>query len=143
MLILIAESKTMADEQRHVSPETFAAHTPTREQQATFIMNGLEKLSQSELAAETGLSTTLATRLRRMIYEFPNKALGMKTIEAFTGVVFKAFDYDSLTADEKERTNDEVRVISSLYGFLRPDDIIKPYRLDFTAKAAPGGKKLC
>lgn len=77
-----------------------------------------------------------------MIYEFPNKSLGERAITAFTGVVFKALDYDTLTLSERARCASEVRIISSLYGLLRPDDIIKPYRLDFTTKVSPTGTAL-
>lgn len=142
MLTLIAESKTMLGEQQKVSADSFDSHKPAGENEAERIMERLGLLSQPELIAETGFSATLAAKLRQMIYEFPNKALGLKTIEAFTGIVFKALDYDSLSDDAKSRCEHELRLISSLYGFLRPDDIIKPYRLDFTTKAAPEGKAL-
>lgn len=142
MLILIAESKTMLDEQRHISPEIWAKHTPTGEQQASIIMSRLESLSQSDLIEETGLSSTLAAKLRKMLYEFPNKSLGIEAINAFTGVVFKALQFETLSANAKSLCNTDVRIVSSLYGLLRPDDIIKPYRLDFTTKAAPNGSAL-
>lgn len=142
MLILIAESKTMLSEQQSVSAETLANHTPAGEKQASEIMSGLEKLSQPELIAETGFSSTLAAKLREMIYEFPNKASGQKAIEAYTGIVFKALQYDTLSQHEQSLCDKEVRIISSLYGLLRPDDIIKPYRLDFTTKAGPDNMAL-
>lgn len=142
MLILIAESKTMREEQQPIAPGDFKAHTPAGEAAAAEIMHRLEALPQAELMAETGLSATLATKLRKQIYEFPNKALGLKAIEAFTGVVFKALKYDALSPREQDLCGSDVRIISSLYGLLRPDDIIKPYRLDFTIKAAPDGTAL-
>lgn len=143
MLILIAESKTMSEEQQPVSAEFLKTREPAGEGRAEQIMDNLEKLSQPELIAETGLSASLAARLRQMIYEFPNKTLGRKAIEAYTGVVFKALDYDTLDARAQSMCDSDVRIISSLYGILRPGDIIKPYRLDFTAKAAPDGAMLC
>lgn len=142
MLTLIAESKTMFDEQHLVTQKEFKDHSPVSEEQAALIMHRLGQLSQPDLIAQTGLSPSLAAKLRQSIYEFPNKALGMKAIAAYTGVVFKALDYDSLDAQAKQECQQNVRIISSLYGFLRPDDIIKPYRLDFTTKAAPDAKPL-
>ena len=67
----------------------------------------------------------MARKLRQMIYDFPYKESGCVAIEAFTGVVFKAFEYSSLSAQEKQITNRCVGIVSSLYGWLRPDDIIK------------------
>lgn len=142
MVILIAESKTMRDDQAVVAPDVFAAHRPAGEDGADLIMARLGRLSGPELIAETGLSASLAAKLRQMIYEFPNKALGLRAIEAYTGVVFKALGYDSLSRAAQQACDGRVALISSLYGFLRPDDVVKPYRLDFTAKAAPDGASL-
>lgn len=142
MLILIAESKTMIDRQQPVSGAEVDLHSPAGIRKATDIMEHLGKMSQAELIDATGLSATLAAKMREMIYEFPNRALGIKAIEAYTGVVFKAFQYDTLSDAARSLCDKDVRVVSSLYGLLRPDDIIKPYRLDFTAKAAPNGDAL-
>lgn len=142
MLILIAESKTMLDNPHEIRSDYLENHIPILEKQAGEIVSHLETMSQSELISVTGLSPLLASKLRQMIYEFPNKALGEKAIRAFTGVVFKALDYDSLTVDNQETCEKTVGIISSLYGILHPDDIIKPYRLDFTTKASPAGTAL-
>lgn len=142
MLILIAESKTMLDEQRVIPTEELENHTPAGEGRAAEIAGYLSSLSQPELMALTGFSASLTAKLRQMLYDFPNKALGQAAINAFTGVVFKALNYDTLSPWSKSLCDRDVRIISSLYGFLRPTDIVKPYRLDFTTKGAPGGVTL-
>lgn len=142
LLVLIAESKTMLDKESVVSPELWTEHMAAGEIKADEIMKHLGQLSNAELVAELGLSPTLAAKMSRMIYEFPNKSLGLPAIEAYTGVVFKALQYDSLSSEAKTVCDSDVRIVSSLYGLLRPTDIIKPYRLDFTSKAAPGDKPL-
>ncbi len=142
MLILIAESKTMAPCNIPVSQNEYILHTPGLESRAEGIMDSLRNASSEQLAEEVKLSLPMVRKLQQMIYEFPNKALGAKAIEAFTGVVFKAFDYQSLSAKDCTQANEKIRIISSLYGWLRPDDIVKPYRFDFTTPVAPGGKPL-
>ena len=99
-------------------------------------------MTVEELAAKVKISVAMARKLRQMIYDFPYKEAGCAAIEAFTGVVFKAFDYSSLSAAEKELTDRRVGIISSLYGWLRPDDIVKSYRFDFTNQLAPDGSTL-
>lgn len=141
MFILIAESKTMTPCDTPVSQDIYQSHRPMLEDDATTIMKSLRGMQVPELAKYLKLSTPMITKLQRMIYEFPNKALGSEAINAFTGVVFKAFDYATLNYEEKSRTKDRVRIISSLYGWLRPDDIVKPYRFDFTTRLAPGEVK--
>lgn len=138
MLILIAEAKTMLTHEWEISPETFLAHHPSGEEAADNVMSYVSGMSVAEIAAEVKLSSAMAAKLRKMALDFPDKLLGYPAIEAYTGVVFKAFDYSSLTPEEKERADRQIRLISSLYGWLAPRDIIKPYRFDYTTPLAPG-----
>lgn len=133
MLILIAESKTMRDE-REVSSEEYSLHRPQLETQADRIMNLFSGMQVEEIAGMTGLSQSLANRLYQYAYEFPNKQMGNSAIEAFSGVVFKALEYSSLSSQAQKLCEGEVRIVSSLYGWLRPDDIIKNYRLDYKSR---------
>lgn len=142
MLILIAESKTMTACSGAVSEAVYKAHSPLLETKACEIINYLGSFGADELASALKISGVLARKLREMIYEFPNKRLGSLAVEAFTGVVFKALDYGSLEEGERLRCGEDVRIISSLYGWLRPDDVVKQYRLDFLSRLAPGGEAL-
>lgn len=137
MLILIAESKTMDDRESPIALDIFESNMPAGERQASGIMAHVASLSASEIAEVVKVSLPMAAKISRMAYEFPNKSMGLKAIDAFTGVVFKAFDYHSLSEKEKELTAEKVRLISSLYGWLKPNDIIKPYRFDFSTPIAP------
>lgn len=143
MLILIAESKTMATCSERIGQSEYVRHVPALEETADEIMLSLRDMSAAELSKAVKISPVMAVGLQRMIYEFPNKELGSYAINAFTGVVFRAFGYATLSTDAKKRTAENVRVISSLYGWLRPDDIIKQYRFDFTTLLAPGLKTFC
>lgn len=140
MLILIAESKTMKPCDCLVDREDFLCHRPIFDSEAGEIMKSLTAMSQEELAARSRLSQQMVRRIRQLIYEFPNKALGAEAIEVFTGVVFKAFGYQTLDSHSRLETADRVRIISSLYGWLHPNDLIKAYRFDFTTPLAPEGK---
>ncbi|MDE6395674.1 MAG: YaaA family protein, partial [Muribaculaceae bacterium] len=143
MIILIAESKTMEEHERPVTPDEFAAHCPAGETTADETMARVARMSPSDLAAIVKISGPMAARLLRMAYEFPNKSAGLRAIEAYTGVVFKNLDYRSLSDAQKSDTSARVRIISSLYGWLRPDDIVKPYRFDYTTRLSPDGTALC
>lgn len=138
MLILIAESKTMLTKEAPVSPEQLEPCKPRFDETADEIMNSLRDLSVGELASQLKLSGSLAAKMQKMIYDFPLKSTGYRAIEAFTGVVFRALDFVSLPPEAQKRCETQVRIISSLYGWLRPDDFIKPYRLDFTTKLEEG-----
>lgn len=140
MLILIAESKTIAACGCAVSREEYVAHSPLFGVEADNIMDSLRGASVDLLASDVKISPQMARKLQQMIYEFPNKNTGGRALESFTGVVFKAFDYPTLTPEEQGRADARVRIISSLYGWLLPGDIIKAYRFDFTTPLAPEGK---
>lgn len=141
-MILIAESKTMASAETDVSREEFAACRPLFDGIANAIMDSLRDRTPEQLGAEAGITLRLAASLRRMIYEFPNKTTGLRAIEAFTGVVFRQLGVAGYDTEQREFLRDNVRIISSLYGWLRPDDIIKPYRFDFKSHVAPLGETL-
>lgn len=137
MITLIAESKTMAEPEITVSQADLETHCPVGENTANEVMSRVAQMTAQEIASAIKISPALAAKVARMAYEFPNKSTGLRAIEAFTGVVFKEFDYLSLSNEEKKATEENVRIISTLYGWLRPSDIIKPYRFDFTTHLAP------
>ncbi|MDE5970657.1 MAG: YaaA family protein [Muribaculaceae bacterium] len=140
MIILIAESKTMTTCNDVVAVS--AENKPLLDEKANELMYSLRGMSAEQLSAAVKISQPMARRLHEMIYEYEDKRHGSKAIEAFTGVVFKAFNYKSLDDIERDFTNKNVRIISSLYGYLRPDDIVKAYRFDFTTKLAPGNESI-
>lgn len=137
MLILIAESKTMTACDRMISPEEFSKHRPVFDALADNIMSGLHDKTVEEVAQSVGISQSLARQMQTMIYEFPNKSVGDKAINAYTGVVFKALDFNSMSEEGRERCVKDVKIISSLYGWLNADDIVKAYRTEFKSEIAP------
>lgn len=139
MIILIAESKTMSQDQELIPRDRYLACRPLSENDADSIIDSLSGRSQAQLAEAIGISDRLAREAQKMIYEFSNKSLGMEAINAFTGVVFKALRPAELDERAMQFACRNLRIISSLYGWLRPSDIIKPYRFDFDNRLAPGG----
>lgn len=139
MLILIAESKSM---NTPLPVSQIAGSVPAFAAQADEIMHSLHGLSVSQLSDKLKLGPKNAQRLFDDIFNFPDKSVGINAINAYTGVVFKSFDYKSLSPQGLKNMDSDLRIVSSLYGILNPQDIIKPYRLDFGMKAAPDGKAL-
>ena len=142
MLTLIAESKTMSARQKTISYAGLSHHIPIFEAEASEIIKFLSSLDPTELAMRISISNALATKAAAMIYEFPNKSTGSEAIMAFTGEVFRGLDISTLDISDRNYAASHLMIISSLYGLLRTDDIIKPYRLDFNAACAPDGNRL-
>ena len=61
---------------------------------------------------------------------------------AFAGDVYTGFDARSLDEAAIDFAQDHVRMLSGLYGLLRPLDAIRPYRLEMGTRWAPRRKRL-
>ncbi|WP_333683531.1 peroxide stress protein YaaA [Pontibaca methylaminivorans] len=62
---------------------------------------------------------------------------------AFAGDTYQGFDAASMDADEWHWAQDHLRILSGLYGLLRPLDAIQPYRLEMGSRLATArGKSL-
>ena len=55
-------------------------------------------------------------------------------IHAFNGHVYQKLDASSLSADEIEYANRHLRILSGMYGLLKPTDLIFPHRLEMGTK---------
>lgn len=142
MRILIAESKTMSRQEEQIPSDVYLKHHPLLDSIATNFMSRWSNLSIEEITSALKVSPAMAAGFIRMARDFSFKGLGRNALEAFTGVVFKSFDYTSLSHEQQEYAENKINIISSLYGWLRGDDIVKPYRLDFNTQLAPTGETM-
>ncbi|MVX37148.1 peroxide stress protein YaaA [Myroides sp. LoEW2-1] len=65
-----------------------------------------------------------------------NKQDFRQAIFAFNGDVYVGLDVYSLKDEKYDQLQDKVRILSGLYGILRPFDEIEPYRLEMGTKLA-------
>lgn len=63
------------------------------------------------------------------------------TLLAFGGDVYRGMDNKSFTADDLAFANDHLRILSGLYGVLKPLDRLQAYRLEMGTRMAIGRKK--
>lgn len=131
MFLLLAESKTMLADQSVVSTEEFKNNCPVFEPIAEAEMAHIAGLKASVIAEILGISHALAAKTLSLAYDFPNKSAGYKALFGFTGEAYRGLDANSLSSEAIIRAFSHLRIISSLYGYLKPSDIIKPYRLEF------------
>lgn len=62
-------------------------------------------------------------------------------VYAFSGDVYRGLDAYTIPQDKLEKLQDTVRIISGLYGILKPTDLIQPYRLEMGTKFPVGKNK--
>lgn len=62
-------------------------------------------------------------------------------VYAFNGDVYQGLDPYSIAADKLDQLQDTLRILSGLYGILKPLDLIQPYRLEMGTSLKIGRKK--
>ena len=101
----------------------------------------LKTLSRKRLSEFMGISTDLAALNyeRNQNWSLPFTPENSKqAIFAFTGEVFRGIDVNSLASDKVPVLQERLRILSGLYGLLKPLDLIQPYRLEMGKKLKVG-----
>lgn len=101
------------------------------------IARGAARLGAAKLATLMKISPKLAELNARRYREF-DQAPERPALLAFAGDVYTGFDAQSLEEPGFAFAQDHVRILSGLYGLLRPLDVIRPYRLEMGTRWAPG-----
>lgn len=104
------------------------------------IARGVARLGAAKLASLMRISPKLA-ELNAGRYRAFDTAEERPALLAFAGDVYAGFDAKSLEAAQFDFAQDHVRILSGLYGLLRPLDAIRPYRLEMGTRWAPGRAK--
>ncbi len=79
---------------------------------------------------------------RNQEWELPfTKANSRQALYAFSGSVYQGIDAYTLPEEALDYTQDSLRIISGLYGILKPLDLMQPYRLEMGTRMAVGVNK--
>ncbi|MCE2683173.1 MAG: peroxide stress protein YaaA [Cryomorphaceae bacterium] len=113
---------------------------PVFEKETTSLVNKLAKMKAKNLMELMGVSRELAelNEHRFKHFEFPKEQTDeiVPAAFAFSGEVYRGLDFYSLSADELIRANASIRILSGLYGILKPLDLMTPYRLEMGTRWA-------
>lgn len=141
MLIVLSPAKTLDLE----TPPTTRLHTtPDFLDRSAQLIDVLRRYSPADIGSLMSISDTLAhLNVGRYASWSPDPAEGRQAIMAFNGDVYAGFDARSLKPAQLAYAQSNLRILSGLYGVLRPLDMIHPHRLEMgTRLANPGGKDL-
>ncbi|MBF7052196.1 peroxide stress protein YaaA [Halomonas sp. KAO] len=143
MLSVISPAKKLDFE----TPATTARHTqPQFLEQSQELIEILRDYSPQRLSELMGISDKLAAlnAARYAEWHTPFTAQNAKpAVQAFQGDVYVGLEADTFTDDENAFAQRHLRILSGLYGLLRPLDLIQPYRLEMgTRLENPAGKDL-
>lgn len=140
MLLLLNSTKMM--DPKPVVPRGIQPTEPAFLAEAEKLIRSLRRLSRKQLAEKMDLSATLVDAAAANLAAWgSDPAAGAPALLAFNGLVYKHVEASSLRGKTLRQAQDRVRILSGLYGVLRPWDRIEPYRLEMGCKWAPPRKK--
>ncbi|RMG91058.1 MAG: peroxide stress protein YaaA [Zetaproteobacteria bacterium] len=130
MLIVLSPAKKLAD---HPARPPLGGTQPVFLDQAEKLVERLRNLDSFEIANLMNISIKLAdlnvSRYQAWSRPFtPENAA--PALFMFRGDVYQELDADTLTPEALHFAQQHLRILSGLYGLLRPLDLIQPYRLE-------------
>lgn len=141
MKIVISPAKSLDYE----SPLPTDQHTqPLFLDEAEKLNKVLARKKPKALSDLMGISDQLADLNWRRNQEFSRPFTqdnARQAVFAFNGDVYQGLDAYTLKESQMDRLQDTLRILSGLYGVLRPLDLIQPYRLEMGTKLKVGRKK--
>jgi uncharacterized protein len=133
MLILISPAKKL-DTQQQVHNVNTAYSLPCFIDKASQLINLLKTYDEQMLIDLMGISPSLAKlNLDRFNTWDINKQL-KPALFLFNGDVYDGINAQTLSKEQLEFTNKHLRILSGLYGVLKPLDNISPHRLEMGTK---------
>ena len=128
MLAVISPAKSLDFES---SPHTRKRSTPGFLGQSAELIDGLRELAPGEVSDLMGISARLGELNCNRYHEWRPDSRGAKQAAlAFRGDVYMGLAAWDMEPRELTSLQRRVRILSGLYGLLKPLDMIHPYRLE-------------
>ncbi|KAF9660390.1 peroxide stress protein YaaA [Tenacibaculum sp. Mcav3-52] len=141
MKIIISPAKSLDFE----SKATTDVYTQPRFlEQSEKLNKKLRTLSRKKLSELMKISDDLASLNydRNQDWQPPFSLDNAKqAVFAFTGEVYRGIDASSISEDKISILQEKLRILSGLYGLLKPLDLIQPYRLEMGTKLKVGRRE--
>ena len=134
MILIISPSKTQDLKSRPYPHFT----VPVMLKQGRQLIDDLKQLNPQQVAELMGISDKLAQLNWQRFQDFtvPFELDNAKqALLVFKGDVFSPIDIEAYTDDDFSFAQDHVRILSGLYGILRPLDLMQSYRLEMGIKS--------
>ncbi len=134
MLLVISPAKSLD----YITPATTAEYTlPEMLDESEKLLLKLRRLSPKKISDLMGISASLGqlNYERFQTWQQPfNPENAKQAVLAFSGDVFQGLDAPSLSEENLLILQNQLRILSGLYGVLRPLDLMQPYRLEMGTK---------
>lgn len=114
---------------------------PVFQREADRLAALLRGYSPWELESLLQINPSLAMKAAGYYQDFA-EAPASAALSAYYGLAFQHLDAASLTPEDYAWAGEHLRILSALYGVLRPADGIRPYRLEFQSRLRVEGQSL-
>ncbi|TBX28394.1 peroxide stress protein YaaA [Nioella sediminis] len=129
MLIVLSPAKKLDWSERDVDMTA-----PMFQQDADRLAEVAQGLSVAELQKLMHISESLGKLNRDRFARFHDHAEKRPAVLAFAGDTYTGLEAGSLDAEELAFAQDHLRILSGLYGLLRPLDAMQEYRLEMGSR---------
>lgn len=134
MQIILSPAKTLNFEDKAVVDEYTVPEFTT---EAHAIMGYLRRFNHKELVDFMSISANLAelNTIRHNAWELEHNPNNSKQcVYAFNGEAYNGLGVEQFDEKDMAFAQDHLRILSGLYGILKPLDLIQPYRLEMGSK---------
>ena len=134
MKVVVSPAKSL--DQKSKLP-THRGTQPKFVEQAAKINRKLARMTKQEIADLMSISDKLADLNYTRYQEFQeehNKKNSRPAAYLFAGDVYTGLDAYTIPSEKIDLLQDTLRILSGMYGILRPLDLIQPYRLEMGTK---------
>lgn len=141
MLILLSPAKKLDYD---TAPNTARFSQPEMLEEAEYLIGKLRRLSARQIGRMMKISPALAELNQARYQDFTTPFTlhnAKQALLVFKGDVYTGLDAQSLDDGELAFAQRHLRILSGLYGLLRPLDLIQPYRLEMGSAFAVTPKK--
>ncbi|MEB3232439.1 MAG: peroxide stress protein YaaA [Leptolyngbyaceae bacterium] len=110
---------------------------PGQLEESQILIDQLRELTPDEIGQLMKISDNLSTLNWERYRDFHTPFTvenARQALLAFKGDVYKGIEVDRYTAEDFDFAQKHLRILSGLYGILRPLDLIQPYRLEMGTK---------
>ena len=134
MLTVLSPAKTLDYESPSITDQT---SKPQFMDQSALLVDDARTLAPDDIRSLMGVSEAIAAlNHERFMNWAPESttANAKQAILAFKGDVYTGLEAETMSADDLEFAQAHLRILSGLYGLLRPLDLMQPYRLEMGLK---------
>lgn len=136
MIILLHSSKTMRQ-----TAEATVFRRPLLHEKTDKLLGAIEKISADDLQKCMKISSELAVKTKKQFDEMIHAKGGIAALDAFLGDIYSGLQVQDFSEKDRDYADEHLRILSGLFGVIKPLDGVRPYRLEMGYRLPGMGAK--